>query len=78
LLFAALLGCGTSPPPQSPATQPSVKAPNESAALDAIKKINEAQSDYFKKNRRYALTFDELTEAHLLAGEPTTAQTCPS
>jgi hypothetical protein len=51
------------------------KAPDENAALDALRKGNEAQTTYFKLNRRYALTYDELVEAHLLNGEPTAAQT---
>ena len=37
-------------------------------------KINQAQSDHFKRNRRYALSFDELVEAHLIAAEPRAAQ----
>jgi hypothetical protein len=56
----------------SPATS---RVPDEAAALDAIAKINGAQATYFKLNRRYALTYEELVEAHLLTGEPTTAQT---
>jgi hypothetical protein len=43
-----------------------VKAADETTVLDAISKINEAQSNYFKRNRRYALTLDELVEARLL------------
>ena len=39
------------------------KAPDENAALDAVRKTNEAQGTYFKVNRRYALTFDELIES---------------
>src|SRR5262249_12999707 len=56
----------------SPAT---TKAPDETAALDALRKTNEAQATYFKINRRYALAYDELIDAHLLASEPTAAQT---
>jgi hypothetical protein len=51
------------------------KAPDETAALDAIAKISDAQTNYFRRNRRYALTFDELIEAHLLNIAPDTAQT---
>ena len=43
--------------------------------MDAIAKINEAQSSYFKRNRRYALTLDELVDARLLKAVPTTAET---
>jgi type II secretory pathway pseudopilin PulG len=51
------------------------KAPDETAALDAITKISDAQTNYFRRNRRYALTFDELIDAHLLNTTPTAAQT---
>ena len=51
------------------------KPPDENAALDAIRKANEAQATYFKMNRRYALTFEELVEARLLSGEPSSTQT---
>ena len=76
-------GCGSNPSPsvQSGANQgapaaPSsnAKAPDDKAALDAIAKINDAETSYFKRNRRYALTVDELVEAHLLNSDPT-AQT---
>jgi hypothetical protein len=82
-LAITLAGCGGNAPSTqtggntaAPAGQISnAKAPDENAALDAIAKINEAQSTYFKLNRRYALTFDELLDAHLLKSEPTAAQT---
>jgi hypothetical protein len=61
-------------PSAAPASQ-SAKAPDENATLDALRKISEAQSTYFKLNRRYALTFEELVEAHLLTNEPSAAQT---
>jgi hypothetical protein len=80
----ALAGCGgnTTPSMQqsanqaAPAAQPSnAKAPDESAALDTIAKINDAETNYFRRNRRYALTFDELIDAHLLNSAPAPAQT---
>ena len=61
----------TKPAPPAFATPP----PNEQAALDALHKVAEAQSTYFKINRRYALTYDELVETHLLNSEPSAAQT---
>jgi hypothetical protein len=80
-----LTGCGGSnstPSMQSTANQASSasqrsagKAPDESAALDAIAKINDAESNYFRRNRRYALTIDELVDAHLLDSAPASAQT---
>ena len=63
---------------KAPAASPSSaasSAPDETAALAAIRKTTEAQATYFKLNRRYALTFDELVEARLLSSEPTSAQT---
>ena len=79
-----LAACGGNTPSAtssgSNATTPDAEAPSnpkradENAALDAIAKINEAQSSYFKRNRRYALTLDELVDAHLLKGVPTTAE----
>ena len=51
------------------------KAPDETQTLDAIAKISDAQTNYFRRNRRYALTFDELIDAHLLNTAPTAAQT---
>jgi len=74
-------GCGTDTPTaqnkaSSSASSPAaVRAPDEPAAIDALRKINEAQSFYFKMNRRYALSYDELVEAHLLKTEPSSAQT---
>lgn len=50
--------------------QANAKPPDESAALDAIAKINDAEANYFRRNRRYALTFDELIDAHLLNKAP--------
>jgi type II secretory pathway pseudopilin PulG len=80
LTLAACGGTTTDSKPSGNAAAPaapvsSAKAPDEQAALDAIGKIKEAQATYFKLNRRYALTFDELTEAHLLNSEPAAART---
>jgi len=83
LLFGLILtacGSGSTPTMQTnsqpaAAPPPPRKGPDETAALDAIGKINAAQSTYFKVNRRYALSYDELIEAHLLMNEPTAAQT---
>ena len=57
------------------AATPAAKPADEAAALDAVRKTVEAQSTYFKLNRRYALTYDELTEARLLKSEPSAAET---
>ena len=81
LIFGMMLtACGGNTTPTMQTNTPAAaaapaKAPDESAALDAIKKINDAQSTYFKINRRYALSYDELLEGHFLNSEPTAAQT---
>ena len=82
LIGMVLTGCGgNSTPtmqtntPKGPAESRTAKGPDENAALDALRKISEAQSTYFKINRRYALTHDELIEAHLLSSEPSAADT---
>jgi len=61
--------------PEAAPSAPAARAPDEKAAQDTLRKINEAQSTYFKLNRRYALAFEELVEAHLLTSEPSSAQT---
>ena len=82
LLGVLLAACGNEPAPtmqknSQPAapTTAAPKPPDEDAALDGIKKVIDGQATYFKVNRRYALTFDELLEARMLAAEPTAAQT---
>jgi hypothetical protein len=80
LTAIALTGCGGNTPTMqngaaSGGQAASGKAPDETAALDAITKISDAQTNYFRRNRRYALTFDELIDAHLLNTAPTAAQT---
>ena len=69
ILLPACSGNNSSTPANNPATA-AVKPADENAALETIMKINDAQLNYFKRNRRYALTFDELVEAHLLNSEP--------
>src|SRR5580692_10783724 len=74
LLLGLLTGCSNSAVP--PATQSTpTKAPDEDATLAAISKISEGQATFFKLNRRYALSFDELVAARLLDAEPTGSQT---
>jgi hypothetical protein len=80
LVAIALTGCGGNTPTMqngaaSGGQASGGKAPDETAALDAITKISDAQTNYFRRNRRYALTFDELIDAHLLNTTPTAAQT---
>jgi hypothetical protein len=78
LIALFLAGCGgnTGTAPQNGAPQAAAAvAPNEVAALDAISRINDAQANYFRRNRRYGLNFDELVESHLLKADPSAEQT---
>jgi len=66
-------GCAEPPAQQSQTTAPAVtsaKPADEPAAIRVIGEINKAQAGYIQRNRRYALTYDELVESHFLAKEP--------
>jgi hypothetical protein len=66
LMMPLIVSCAsdtTSPPAP-------VKAPDEPAALTALKDINRAQADFIRRTRRYAQTFEELIADHLLSEEP--------
>jgi hypothetical protein len=76
LILLAVSGCtgtteksGPSSPQMSAQISPS-NPPDEAAAIRILSEINLAQADYIKRNRRYALTYDELIESHLLKEEP--------
>jgi hypothetical protein len=81
LALSMLAACGNNTPTMktetksAPAAKGARKPPDENAAQETLRKISEAQSTYFKINRRYALTFDELIEARLLSSEPSAADT---
>jgi len=64
-----ILSCSSEKP--SPATKP----PDETAAIAALKEINQAQSDFIRRTRRYAQSFDELTADRLLANVPSSDST---
>jgi len=74
-VLLALTACGSSEKSSSSAPSisapSSAKAPDEAAAIRTLTEINKAQADYMTRNRRYALTYDELIESHLLKQEPT-------
>jgi hypothetical protein len=78
LLIAVLAGwAGCSQSPESgpgPATAAESASPSkpadEQGALAALAEINNAQSDYFTRSRRYAITYDELIETLFLKAEP--------
>jgi hypothetical protein len=71
-IFLSLSACGGPPPTNTstPAPAKATKAPDETAAIRVLGEINKAQADYIRRNRRYALTFDELVESHFLKEEP--------
>jgi hypothetical protein len=81
LLGLVMGGCANGAPttqnkaPSGSSAPATTRAPDEAAALDALRKINEAQSIYFKLHRRYALGYDELVEARLLKTEPSSTGT---
>jgi hypothetical protein len=81
ILGLVLAACsGESPTMQSKSSSPAsasldpARPPDENAALAEIRQTNNAQTTYFKVNRRYALTYDELIESRLLKSAPS-AQT---
>jgi hypothetical protein len=67
LLLAGLLAlsCAETSP-----TAPAAKPPDEAAAIAALKEINEAQTNYIRRHRRYAQTPAELVADYLLTAEP--------
>ena len=72
-IFLSLSACGS--PPSTNTSTPAAaakptKPPDETAAIRVLGEINKAQADYIQRNRRYALTFDELVESHFLKEEP--------
>jgi len=71
LLVAVLVSCSS----ESPAPVPAPRAPDEAAAVEALKQINQAQGDFIRRTRRYAQRYDELVTEHLLDAEPTRAAT---
>jgi hypothetical protein len=69
--LAFLLACSSEPAPAPPPAQ----APDESAAIEAIRQVTEAQTNFMRRTRRYAQTFDELINDHLLNAAPKKADT---
>ena len=72
-IVLSLSACGSPQPTNTPAPATpakATKAPDEAAAIRVLGEINKAQADYIQRNRRYALTFDELVESHFLKQEP--------
>jgi hypothetical protein len=64
--LGALLSCSSDTKPAAPP----VKPPDESAAVEALRQVVEAQTNFIHRTRRYAQTFDELIKDHLLNAVP--------
>ena len=71
-LLLALVSCSEAPKTETPASsQPSMSKPADDAgAVQTLKDINAAQANYQHRTRRYALSFDELVDQHLLTQDP--------
>ena len=71
LLPVFATGCSESSVPKQTVTRPAeLKPADETAAIRILGEINQAQADYIRRNRRYALTFDELIESRFMKQEP--------
>ena len=68
LLVIGVLLCACSGQ-QAPKSKPSRPA-DEAGAIAAVKEINEAQTNYIRRTRRYAQRNEELIAEKLLAKEP--------
>jgi hypothetical protein len=55
-------------------TTPAVKAPNEEAAIAAMKETIEGQTYFKNRKRRYALNYAELVEDHQVKAQPRKAE----
>jgi hypothetical protein len=81
VVVLALAGCGGNPaseeqPPEAAVPeQPPLPPPDEAAAIAALREVNESQDIYFRRNRRYALTYEELIESLFLREEPAVTRT---
>ena len=72
LLLSGLVSCSEAPKTITPAAaQPSMSRPADDAgAVQNLREINTAQANYQHRTRRFALSFEELVEAHLLNQDP--------
>lgn len=70
-LLLVLFGCsGSTEKPTSAVAQMQAQPPDDQAAVKTLREINGAQATYLQRNRRYALSFDELRDSHLLEQDP--------
>ena len=70
-MIFGFVSCSETPKTNTPAPQATMSQPADDAgAVKALKEINSAQADYQHRTRRFALSFDELIQAHLLNQDP--------
>jgi hypothetical protein len=70
-MILGLVSCSEAPKTNTPAAQPTMSRPADDAgAVQNLREINTAQANYQHRTRRFALSFEELVEAHLLNQDP--------
>jgi len=70
VIALVLAGC-TGSPEKTAATPTTAPVPaDDAAAVRVLRQVNTAQAAYLKRNRRYALSYDELVQAHLIDADP--------
>jgi len=72
VVLLTLAGCTNAPADKSGPTTVQIPTPkaDDTAAVKALKEVYLGQELYLQRNRRYALTFDELVESHILQQDP--------
>jgi hypothetical protein len=74
VLALSLFGCGDSGPVTDTTEEPvPVVLADEAAALEAIRAIRQAQTDFMSTQRRYAQFMDELVDALMIPDAPSWA-----
>src|SRR6516165_9176851 len=70
-MILGLVSCSEAPKTNTPAAQPTMSRPADDAGdVQNLREINTAQANYQHRTRRFALSFEELVEAHLLNQDP--------
>jgi hypothetical protein len=73
LLLALLLASCVESPPNPPSA--TAAPPDENAAIAALREINDAQTNYIRRTRRYAQTYAELIAEKLMNERPSVDKT---
>ena len=76
-MIAGLVSCSEAPKTNTAAgAQPTMsQSADDAGAIKSLKEINSAQADYQHRTRRFALSFDELVQAHVLNQDPSKSVT---